>query len=51
MISANIFHRYTLFIGSITGQIIEETYARNANVLYTILYPLIISPSKNLFEY
>ena len=51
MISAKSFHRYILFIGSITGQIIEEMQIKDANVLYIILYPLIITPPKNLFEY
>ena len=39
------------FISSIiSGSITGERYRKNGNVLYIILYPLIISPPNNLFE-
>ena len=51
MISATFseiyFAHHRKSIGSITE---ERLKIKNANVLYIILYPLIISPPKNLFE-
>ena len=52
MISAKIFQKYIVFTRSLTlRQLIEERLRKNANVLYIILYTLLISPPENLFEY